>query len=418
MEYCNLYLLNDAFSVRPTYAILPSKKRFSLPRLIHNSTVGENMYAPSEMYTFGNRNEYPVECVRLDGDTLVNEQAMLPRISIPEEVYIQNLEAVRQNWRVLKDPKSEQQFEVATINTEHGTEQEVDVEFSTFTSSISGNPGNAVEFAQNAAAHDARARVYVASFGNGYSSYWTPGERKYIRETGRIIGKNGEVLPTMEALARTLQAAGYIATRISTNSAGGAYGTAFAHALPRDQMTHAYFKSRPNLANHPTRLLWGLGLIAADEWQKRRYARTSNDPWKLTDTMTDEARKILSNIYEVQSQLYAKPKTFGLGKLWNDMMTFSHGPKGAVHHPAAEDTAYAIDRQPDMLTTYHMPLQDLHYSHPHSDIEKFLLATGALAHEAFISKMRFICLPGAHGDHTYYPDLRRSAEFYALNRVT
>jgi hypothetical protein len=143
-------------------------------------------------YTFGNEPAYEVTRFSLEGsgchlhDRSTKETITLARPSIKVDHYLQALEDINQSWRVIEDKKTGKQFEIALANLAMSADQGVDAELSTYTSSISGNLGNGIEFAEHSALHPDRQRLYIASFGNGKSSYWETEEQAYIKKTGRF----------------------------------------------------------------------------------------------------------------------------------------------------------------------------------------------------------------------------------------
>jgi hypothetical protein len=188
--------------------------------------------------------------------------------------------------------------------------------------------------------------------------------------------------------------------------------------LPEGQVSHAYLKSRTNLSNHPTGLGWGISVLIGDMIDDHMYKKYSDDPWKLTKDLTNEARELMPRIYAKEGsapQAIASPSSaHGLSKMWTDMLALGRGgwQKG---HPAAIDTAIAVTRQPDVLLTYHFPEQDRLYNNLPEDAVSFLNMVGSLGRVA-TGQVEALIMPGAHRDHTQYPALRWSAETYAFNR--
>lgn len=188
-----------------------------------------------------------------------------------------SLDDINSTFTVVEDDETGQRFEMAVANRRADPSLGVVIELLTFSSSLSDNTGNAIELAENASLHPNRQRVYVASPGNGRTSYWTKQEQKYIRRTGRFTDW-GAPLPTTAALNRVPERSGLPVAALSTNSAGGAHATALMRALPEGQVTHAYIKSRPNISNHRLGLVWGLGVLVSDIVDEGRFKRASRDP--------------------------------------------------------------------------------------------------------------------------------------------
>lgn len=384
-----------------------------------------------ETYTFGNSLSY--EAVRLalqqDG-TIHTDTVVIPRYQqVNENDYRQALEDINRTFRALKDPETDQQFEIAEANLLADPAQGIDTGLSTFSSSLTSNPGNAIEFALHAASRPDRRRLYIASPGNGKTSYWSKKEQIYIRRTGRFTQEDGRALPTIAALKRVLDQAGYVVQRFSTDSAGGAYITALMRELPEGQITHAYIKSRPNISGHGRgdlgnwqTYLWGLGIFINDVLNDRQFQRASTDPWKekIVNASDRTLRQHLPRIYAPESMqeqhIQEDINTHNPGKLWTDMLSLSRG--GATHnHPAAIDTAYALARQPGVLVTYHFPLHDSLYNLLPEDAETFLHETWRLGAPTTNGQIEALIMPGAHRDHTCYPSFRWSIESYVFHRI-
>ncbi len=377
----------------------------------------------SETYTFGNNRGYEATrlSLRENGSINTDKITIVRHPGISEEHYKQALDDINHTFQVLVDPQTGKQFEVASANTRANPGNGVDIEISTYTSSISGNTANAIEFAENSALHPDRQRVYVASSGNGRTSYWDEKEQSYIRRTGRFTQENGQALPTIAALNRVLQLNGFVVTRISTNSAGGAYATALMRELPEGQVTHAYLKSRPNISDHPLGLIWGLSILVSDVLDDSRFKKASKDPWKekITQSSIQTIREQMPNIYAPgsisQPETLKGTRTHNLGKMWTDMIAFSRG-NSAKGHPAAVDTFYALTKQSAALVTYHFPFKDRIYNKLPEDARDFLNAVCRLSGMTINSQIEVLLMPGGHRDHTSYPSLRWSVEMYAFQR--
>ncbi len=237
-----------------------------------------------------------------------------------------------------------------------------------------------------------------------------------------------KALPTIAALKRALDLGGYVVTRLSTDSAGGAYATALMRELPEGQVTHAYIKSRPNVSEHGKgglgdwqAYLWGLSILISDVLDDVRFKRASVDLWKdkLENVSRQAARQRLPRIYSPGSigeqGVQVDEHTYDLNKLWTDMVALSRG--GAAYgHPAAVDTAYALAKQSEALVTYHFPRNDRLYNLLPEDAEVFLSEISHRAALATDGQIEALIMPGAHRDHTSYPSFRASIEAYVFQR--
>ncbi len=370
-------------------------------------------------YTFGNSDPFVAQRFEvIDGSTQM-DNLILPKAKIEDDNYLRALEDINLSLTILEDIRTGKRFEFALGNVQADPSEGIDVELSTFTSSISGNIGNAIEFAEHCALNPDRQRLYIASFGNGGSSYWDKTEQRYIKRTGRFINTNGEALPTIAALERVLRLGGYMVTKASTNSAGGAYATALMGALPEGQVTHAYIKSRPNISDHPTRLLWGLSMIAGDMIDDKKYKAVSRDAWKLDDSLVDEARAVMSNIYPTEADgvwsMKQALKGHGLGQLWSDMVAFSKASESHRPNSATIDTLLALHKQPNVLLTYHAPEKDRLYKKI-GEVIRFIEGVDLFDNTGRDTGIQALIMPGTHRDHTQYPALRWTFENYAFSR--
>lgn len=358
-------------------------------------------------------------------------QAEIERIApIEQEAYDAALAKLNNGLEVIVDPVTGKQFEVGILNEEAGDAEDADAEISTYSSSLSGNIGNAVEFAEHSATQPNRMRIYIANMGNGKSSYWNAKEIAHIKQTGRFVGADGEVLPTIAALQRALTARGITVTRYSTDSAGGAIATALMHASEEGQVTHGYIKSRTNLVDHRPQLAWGIGMLIGDAKDDGKYKAASNDPWKMTPEMISAAKEAMPNIYGQDNSQgvptaastllkIVRENSHMTKKYWDDMIAYGRGERKDERNPAAADTTMAIEKQPDVLLTYHFPTSDRLYSpdvlaNAHSFLQQIHLHRRNLDRS---TNAEALLMPGGHRDHTSYPALRWSMEAYAFGRT-
>lgn len=372
------------------------------------------MSNPMNTYEYGNSSEFQFEVMTTY--THSSRYATAQRATIHEDNYQHALDDINRTFRVYEDKASGKHFEIAIANTDSDDET-IDAEQSTFSSSISNNIGNAVEFAMHAAANPERRRIYIASYGNGGSSYWDAKEQAYIKETGRFTQPDGSPLPTVAALGRVLLRNDLVVSRISTDSAGGAYATALMTGLPEGQVTHAYFKSRPNITHHRHPLMWGARLQVIENWQKYRMYQKSHDSWRLTLSQLSLARTALSNIYEDGDGKWSIGKAAsdsGLLKLRTDARALSLAGE-AYNHPAARDTSAALLRQPEAKLTFHFPFSD-HLYGPDLRQNVCTLLTQIDAPTVASNQVQALLIPGSHLDHVPYPTLRASIEAYAFKR--
>src|SRR6266516_3776568 len=95
----------------------------------------------SEIYTFGNNRSYEATRLSLQQDGVIHTDAItIPRHSyINEHDYTQAVQDINTTFRVLKDPETGQQFEIAEANIQADPNKGIDAGLSTFSSSLTGN---------------------------------------------------------------------------------------------------------------------------------------------------------------------------------------------------------------------------------------------------------------------------------------
>src|SRR5207237_470624 len=104
----------------------------------------------------------------------------------------------------------------------------------------------------------------------------------------------------------------------------------------------------------------------------------------------------------------------GVRKMWTDLVAYSRG--GAkFNDPAARDTVVALDRQPNVKWTFHIPESDRVYKNQ-ADVLRFLGQVTKLGRSSSAGQVEMLLVPGTHRDHTRYPGVRWAAEKYAFSR--
>jgi len=243
---------------------------------------------------------YLAELMSFSGHEILVTQVVLEPVTIQRPDYEQALKEINGTWGSITDPKTGRTYEIAITSPSAPTEDGFDIEFATEKSSLSNNPGNAVEFAANSAVRPGRKRVYIGSPGNGLSSDFDPEEHEYIRETGKLIRRGGRPLPTFAGLARALETAGLSVKpgiRLSANSGGSSYARGLMAALEHDTVTHAYLKNSPGVTRHRAAVVCSTATLVRDIIDDNLSARRSEDPWKLTQEEVKHAKAMLPRIY-------------------------------------------------------------------------------------------------------------------------
>lgn len=366
-------------------------------------------------------NEDYVEALVLPRQGLEQKDVIqIPRVSIDATNYRQAFDDAVHTLRVIIDPKTEKQFEISTAFSDADTFN-YDVEVSTYNSAISTNPPNCVEFAENAAVHPDKSRAYISSPGNGFSSPLDSQERKHIKATGRFTyeeydGKTQKTLaiPTVRALNRALQYADIHPDRLSANSAGCSFATALMYDMPEGQITHAYFKGRPNIANHRPLMLGYRMLVKENMLANKRNQAASKDEWALSDEAIEDANKRVQPTVAELDKNYSKLSVVkSIAKLINDGKAYSRGEATSGFSPATHDSLLALDKQGDTKATFHFSSNDQLYATNPAAIDRFIILSGSFGRQQSIVG---IVTKGSHADHTHMPSLRWSAEAFAFNK--
>src|SRR4051812_22144136 len=102
-----------------------------------------------ETYTFGNNPAFEVDAMRAEhtdglGVEIVTTQRVIDRVTINRDDYLTALDDLNHSVKNIEDPLTGKKFEIGVTNIS-GDGETVDAEISTFTSSITGNIGNAIE---------------------------------------------------------------------------------------------------------------------------------------------------------------------------------------------------------------------------------------------------------------------------------
>jgi hypothetical protein len=296
-----------------------------------------------------------------------------------------------------------------------------DAEDSTYNSALSSNAGNVEEFAKNAAVNPEKPRIYIASPGNGFSSYLTRAERAHLRKTGQLIDGNDGVyepvaLPIVKSLSHALQRNNITIDRISANSAGSNLARAMMFDLPENQITHAYLKGPTNIVDQNALALGYRMLVKENIVANGRNRKLTRDEWALTDDKIDAAKEKLAPRVEELKETYGKLGMLAtLRKLATDGISYSRGAKPGQYSPALEETQCARKKQPEAYITYHFGLEDQQYQHQYETLVNFILGI-TTEMDLDPSKVQGLIVPGSHADHTSVPSIRWGVETYAFNR--
>lgn len=339
-----------------------------------------------------------------------NQHIPLPaNDAFPKEFY-DRLKDINESYGQIFDPTSDFALEIGIANLDD-TEHLYDMELSTYTSSLTTNPGNAAELAVHSLAVPHRKRIYGASMGLGGTAALTDDEIMYYAKSGRMtrgIGSDYRPLTTFAAMSRALTESGITVTRASSDSFGCCTTLGLLAALPEDQITNVYLKGRPNLSSHTLfSMAWRM-LVRENKINNQRNKSNSNDPWKLTPEIIERVKRSIPTIYGDQPKQLKPIRKFSkqIDKYGAGMSRAGDGPYGNPH----EDVVAVMTRQPHAQFTFDFPDKDLLYS-SRQHIYDFI---GYLAARGLSERVKILVTEGTHGGHTYEPLKRAAMEQFAF----
>lgn len=365
---------------------------------------------------------HSIECIIPENDMsgdLYIDTVYMPAVIVPEneatsafpDELNKRLDEINETWRIIRDPVSDTAFEVAEVNI--GQTKDGVLDNSTYSSSLSGNPGNAFELAYRGMTTPSERRIYVATMGNGGSDNFSNKELSYLRKTGRLTvddGSKSTALPTIQSLRRALEHEGWQPTKMSADSFGSSIATALMSEFDYEQISHAFFKGRPNISNQNPLLLAKHMLVTESMVNARSNAKTSKDPWSMVDWIAAETRKKLPHVYDTkvehEGNIVRQLSSYLLG------LSIGASDGASFTSPAFVDTRSAYERQGTACITFDFPERDLLYKNP-GDYLNFIGALGTIAGSQTLG----LVTPGTHGGHAYNPNLRATVERHAFSRT-
>ena len=325
-----------------------------------------------------------------------------PGAALPAQ-FTDRLEEIGETWQILTDERTGQRFEVCQVNTGQPTDGCV-AEISSFSSSIVGSPGAALELAFRGMARPSQQRVYVATMGNGYTNSFSPPELSQYAATGLLTDTDKGSYPTIDALCRVLEDRGFGIQEFSATSFGVGVATAMMTRLAPGQVRHAYMMSRPNLSDRTRPGLVLSMTVVEDILHKNLNRWTTTDQWAQSAHLLEATKRHLPKIYDGSFSQAITEKGFMLKYLQG----LTRGPRHG--DPALVDTVAALSRQPGAQMTFDVPNRDPLYTRL-SHAREFL---GRLAASGRIdpAKVRLLVTRGTHAP-TFQPQQRAATERFA-----
>ncbi len=284
-------------------------------------------------------------------------------------------------------------YEVMIFNPECA-EDGVDAFFSTYSSSIQDNPGNAYEAAATAARYPERSLVYVASPGNGSTTALSRHEQRAYRKSG-MMAEDTVPMEFVQNLAAALAERNLNVRSVIGHSAGTAVALAFGRALPKGQLENMVLYAAPQVTAVSPASLAIRALGWENFWRGRQSRQHAIDP---TAVNAQRARFVT----EEHPEIYREPRTLKqrLGKLAmlaTNMFALAHGPEVLSNSLQA-----LFVRQPDVAVTIIAPEQD--GLHTHDLMFNMRGVVDAVADKTPQAKLRAVFIPaGEHAFNTYNP---------------
>lgn len=354
---------------------------------------------------------------------MLAEQKTAPA-EVTEQAYLSRLDEINETFQVLKD--GHHSLEIALVNS-HAAGDQLVLFVSTSLSSLTQNPGNAIELAYRAAANPNTAYLYAAFPGNGRSSGFGPSEQLHRARAGRFTKTEGGVyvpLPTVQKAANMLTKASLVPQHISGDESGGRLGMAMMAAFDAGAIKDAYFNGIPGVAagaNYTTEML-------SEDVKSRieRRRREDSRPGDITPDRIDEAKARLPRIYKGLDQKLANITSFmPRGWLYNGPATlaqfsrFNHQNLGdPLQHAAVQDALAALARQEAMISFQFNQASRLHGDRQ-ACVEFGRQIMNLIPDEAQSPGrgVRILFGEGGLDEHTNEPEARTRAERHALGSI-
>lgn len=364
-------------------------------------------------------------------EVLEGETDALHPLAMPEVHEIEDkLHEIAKSVRVISYGDST--FEIAVVNNGVSNDK-IMLHISTYSSSISGNAGNAYELAVQAALYQDYTHIYVASFGNGGTSALLPEDATYAKSTGRFTQEKDDdvvALQSIQNMHHALENEGLSVTSLmGTDSAGGPYARAYALTLENDQLDAAFFSEVSGIVHLSIpSLIYGIGIkemfinsknnqkISPDSASVSQGTITLEDGTELSKA--DFAKKILDSYAELPNRrLLAAQQIGGLVKLnamRTSLLSLRKGPKGSKN-PFVDDTNALLEHHPAARITYGFADKDpLYKANPELLHAAIVVQLSQLAVQQ--ADVKAVIIPEmTHAYNTHFPNLYHAIQADALS---
>ncbi len=321
--------------------------------------------------------------------------------TFPKEFY-NILGQIDNEPKTIKDPRSGKQFEAILVNPDQ-KHKGVTVSIGTYSSSMSGNPGNVAEEAMRSIfAND--TRLYIAPFGNGYSTPLTNEELAHFSAFGQFGSSD-----TIRALARALEAKqtkeDFEVKRFSTDSFGGYIALSLASHMDTDQIDSMFIKGKPGVSHFSLPRMAYRMILRENLRNLWNYKfGGSYDPWRITPAMMDMVKSKVPSLYAPGSKDFVHQGS-------KDQL-LAYG-RGMSRVSKGDDLMWAMGKQHGIKLTFDMPTKDLLYKSK-DDIESYIKKAEDMSQSCGGRVPEFYRSPGGHGAHATQPLLRAAVEKQAF----
>lgn len=217
--------------------------------------------------------------------------------TIREDDVQSRLSELNETWQVIE--VDDRTFEIGIVN-DHVASGADRLFVSTYSSSISTNPGNAYELALEGALNPDRRIVYVSSLGNGQTSFLSDQEAKAYRATGRLMEEvDGETVafPIIKHLAEGLLRQDIHPVQLSSDSAGAIVNNALAMMMKPDQIKEIYENGAPRAIDRSLINLAGGMIVLESLIHAKQNQKLSVDRWRLTNEHKRTAETLMPVVY-------------------------------------------------------------------------------------------------------------------------
>ena len=342
---------------------------------------------------------------------------------IDEEAYLEKLDEINETFRGLGN--GDQRVEIALVNQE-AAGRELVLFPSTALSSLTQNPGNAIELAARGTANPNTAYLYVAFPGNGLSYSFGPNEQWYRFKTSRLTKGGGESgqpyqpLETVRGIARMLTLHSLVPSHISADESGGRLGLALMAAFDKGAIKDAYLNGIPGILPRGS---YAKEMAIEDAASRiKRRAISEAQPGEVTPDRIRQAKARLPRIYNSLGQKANRLSSIVVrGWFYNSYPNLRLNSNSDLafpaEHAAIQDTLAALERQEAMITFQFNQASRLHDRDGCKSFGQLVMDLIPPEQRSEKRGVRVLFGEGTLDQHTEQPLMRMMAERLALDSI-